>query len=131
MKQRRTHIALLTVVLGAIILAACDQGPQPTPTFSGTIKVGVAAPYTGDTADGGIQIWQGAQLAADQVNASGGILGKKVEIVPADDAADPKRAITVANTLVSDGIVAVVGHKDSGVSIPASAVYNAAGIVEI
>lgn len=114
-----------------VFLAACDSGPQPTPTYSGVIKVGVAAPYTGDTADGGIQIWQGAQLAADEVNAQGGILGKKIEIVPADDAANPAKAQQVAGSLVSQGVVAVVGHKDSGVSIPASAVYNAAGIVEI
>ena len=105
----------------AFALAGCDQGPQPTPTFSGVIKVGVAAPYTGDTADGGIQIWQGAELAANEVNAAGGLLGKKVEIVPADDAADPSKATTVAGNLVSQGVVAVVGHKDSGVSIPASA----------
>src|SRR3954469_22362060 len=113
MKHRRTHIALLTVVLSAIFLAACEQGPQPTPSFSGSIKVGVAAPYTGDTADGGIQIWQGAQLAADEINAKGGVMGKKVEIVPADDAANPANAEKVARGLVDQGVVAVVGHKDS------------------
>lgn len=124
--------ALRPLVLVSILaLAACDSGPQPTPTFTGVIKVGVASPYTGDTADGGIQIWQGAQLAADEVNAQGGILGKKIEIIPADDSADPAKAQQVASSLVSQGIVAVVGHKDSGVSIPASAVYHAAGIVEI
>ncbi|MDQ6695092.1 MAG: branched-chain amino acid ABC transporter substrate-binding protein, partial [Chloroflexota bacterium] len=115
-------------------LAACDSGgsaAKPTPTFSGTIKVGVASPYTGDTADGGIQIWQGAQLAADETNAAGGLLGKKVEIVPADDGANPARAESVARDLIGQGIVAVVGHKDSGVSIPASAIYHAAGIVEV
>ncbi len=114
-----------------LLLTACDTGPQPTPTFTGVIKVGVAAPYTGDTADGGIQIWQGAELAADEVNAQGGIMGKKIEIVPADDSADPNKAQSVANNLISQGIVAVVGHKDSGVSIPASAVYHAAGIVQV
>jgi len=122
---------LVLCLLVSFLLAACDQGPQPTPTFNGTIKIGVAAPYTGDTADGGIQIWQGAELAANEVNAAGGLLGKKVEIVPADDAADPSKATTVAGNLVSQGVVAVVGHKDSGVSIPASAVYHAAGIVEV
>jgi branched-chain amino acid transport system substrate-binding protein len=122
---------LVACVLVSFVLAACDQGPQPTPTFNGTIKVGVAAPYTGDTADGGIQIWQGAELAANEVNASGGILGKKVEIVPADDASDPSKAKSTATNLISQGVVAVVGHKDSGVSIPASAIYHAAGIVEV
>jgi branched-chain amino acid transport system substrate-binding protein len=116
-----------------LLVSSCDVsiGPKPTPSFTGSIKIGVAAPYTGDTADGGIQIWQGAQLAADEVNAAGGVLGKKIEIVPADDAANPAKAADVANKLVAQGIVAVVGHKDSGVSIPASAVYHAAGIVQI
>ncbi len=126
--RARFFVACLLV---SFVLAACDQGPQPTPTFNGTIKVGVAAPYTGDTADGGIQIWQGAELAANEVNAAGGILGKKVEIVPADDASDPNKAKSTATNLISQGVVAVVGHKDSGVSIPASAVYHAAGIVEV
>jgi branched-chain amino acid transport system substrate-binding protein len=121
--------ALLAVI--GLLLSACDTGGNPTPTFNGSVKIGVAAPYTGDTADGGIQIWQGAQLAADEVNAKGGILGKKIEIVPADDAASPDKAKEVANRLVAEGVVAVVGHKDSGVSIPASEVYHAAGIVQI
>ncbi|HST04848.1 MAG TPA: branched-chain amino acid ABC transporter substrate-binding protein [Chloroflexia bacterium] len=123
------YISGLTILV--LLMAGCDSSPQSTPTFTGVIKIGVASPYTGDTADGGIQIWQGAQLAADEVNAQGGILGKQVVIVPADDSADPNKAVSVANSLVSQGIVAVIGHKDSGVSIPASAVYHAAGIVEI
>ncbi len=122
---------IVFIVVAACLLAGCDAGVKPTPTFNGSIKIGVAAPYTGDTADGGIQIWQGAQLAADQMNADGGLLGKKIEIVPADDGANPNKATEVANKLISQGVVAVVGHKDSGVSIPASAVYHAAGIVEI
>jgi branched-chain amino acid transport system substrate-binding protein len=129
--SRKHPVIRLVLLVCFLALAACDSGPKPTPTFSGVIKVGVASPYTGDTADGGIQIWQGAQLAADEINAQGGLLGKKVEIVPADDSADPSKAQAVAQGLVSQGIVAVIGHKDSGVSIPASAVYHAAGIVEI
>jgi len=131
MKTRRYRLLAALILIASFALSACDQGPQPTPSFTGVIKVGVAAPYTGDTADGGIQIWQGAQLAADEVNAAGGVLGKKIEIVPADDAADPSKATSVADSLISQGVVAVVGHKDSGVSIPASAVYHQAGIVQI
>lgn len=133
LNQRRFHPASLLLAV-ALVLAACDAGTpaaRPTPSFTGSVKVGVASPYTGDTADGGIQILQGAQLAADEINAQGGIGGKKIEIVPADDAANPAKAQEIANKLVADGVVAVVGHKDSGVSIPASEIYNAAGIVQI
>lgn len=125
---------LSLLIIAAILLCSCDFGSigaKATPSFTGSIKIGVAAPYTGDTADGGLQILQGAQLAADEVNANGGILGKKIEIVQADDAANPDKAQDVARRLIAEGVVAVVGHKDSGVSIPASAIYNAAGIVEI
>jgi branched-chain amino acid transport system substrate-binding protein len=122
---------LLTLVLSLTLLSACDSGAKPTPTFTGTVKIGVAAPYTGDTADGGIQIWQGAQLAVDQVNANGGILGNKIELVALDDAANATKGKTVANELVSQGVVAVVGHKDSGVSIPASEIYHQNNIVQI
>ena len=132
--SNRLARTLALLVVAAMLLSSCDfgaVGAKPTPSFTGSIKIGVAAPYTGDTADGGLQILQGAQLAADEVNANGGILGKKIEIVQADDAANPDKAQDVAKRLVADGVVAVVGHKDSGVSIPASQIYNAAGIVEI
>src|SRR5215210_7731126 len=129
--RNKSAPCLALVLLVSLLLSACDAGTKPPPTFNGTIKIGVAAPYTGDTADGGIQIWQGAQLAAEETNANGGIMGKKIEVVPADDAASPDKAKEVANKLVADGVVAVVGHKDSGVSIPASAVYHAANIVQI
>lgn len=130
---RRIKITAAALLV-ALPLAACDAGassPQPTPTFNGSIKVGVSAPYTGDTADGGIQIWQGAQLAVDEINAKGGVLGKKIDLVVEDDAASPATAQAVAKKLVDAGVVAVVGHKDSGVSIPASQVYHAAGVIQI
>ncbi|MEO6457944.1 MAG: branched-chain amino acid ABC transporter substrate-binding protein, partial [Chloroflexia bacterium] len=120
---------MATTALG--LLAACDPGTRPAPTFNGVVKIGVAAPYTGDTADGGIQIWQGVELAVEEANAAGGILGKKIEVVPADDGASADKAKQVATKLIADGVVAVVGHKDSGVSIPASEVYHAANIVQI
>jgi branched-chain amino acid transport system substrate-binding protein len=133
-QRRNSPNRILLLSMAALLLTSCDlggPGAQSTPTFTGTIKIGVAAPYTGDTADGGIQILQGAQLAAAEVNAAGGIMGKKIEIVPADDGASSQKAKEVANGLIAQGIVAVVGHKDSGVSIPASEVYHAAGIVQI
>jgi branched-chain amino acid transport system substrate-binding protein len=124
---------LIVWLVVALVLAGCDGGsaPRPTPTFTGTVRIGVAAPYTGDTADGGIQILQGAQLAADEANANGGILGNRIEIVSVDDEANSNKATAVASQLLESNVVAVVGHKDSGVSIPASEVYNRAGILQI
>lgn len=132
-KIKNSKLRITYFLLLALTLVACDvgTGPRPTPNFTGTVRIGVAAPYTGDTADGGIQILQGAQLAADEVNANGGVLGNKIEIVSADDQASASKAEAVANQLLQSNIVAVVGHKDSGVSIPASVLYNRAGILQI
>jgi branched-chain amino acid transport system substrate-binding protein len=128
------------LLLLAVMLAGCDAGTTPTDpgrdltpssSLNGEIKIGTAAPFTGDTADGGIQIRQGAELAAAEWNAKGGLLGRKITIVAADDQASTSQAAPVANKLISSQVVAVVGHKDSGLSIPASAVYNQAGIVMV
>jgi len=127
-------------LIGLVLLAGCDTTPAtpdpgqaltPTGNLNGELKIGAAAPFTGDTADGGIQIWQGAELAAAEWNAKSGLLGKRITIVAADDQASPTQAVQVATQLIADQVVAVIGHKDSGLSIPASAVYNKAGIVMV
>jgi len=95
------------------------------------ITVGVAGPLTGSNAAFGTQLKTGADLAVSDINAAGGLLGKKLVLVPADDACDPKQAVTAANTLVTAGVVMVDGHFCSSSSIPAAAVYTDAGVIEI
>ena len=95
------------------------------------IKIGVAGPLTGSNAAFGTQLKTGADLAVSDINAAGGVLGQKLTLIAADDACDPKQAVTAANTLVTDGVVMVDGHFCSSSSIPASAVYTDAGIVQI
>lgn len=97
-----------------------------------TIKIGVAGPMTGANATFGEQIWTGATTYIDQVNAAGGIDGKQVELVKGDDACEPKQAVAVANRFVDqDKVVAVVGHFCSSSTIPASEIYNDAGLVTV
>jgi branched-chain amino acid transport system substrate-binding protein len=95
------------------------------------IKIGVAGPLTGTNAAFGTQLKTGADLAVSDINKAGGIMGQKVTEIAVDDACDPKQAVTAANTLVTDGVSMVDGHFCSSSSIPASAVYTDAGIVEI
>ncbi len=95
------------------------------------IKIGVAGPLTGSNAAFGQQLQTGADLAIADINAHGGVLGQKLQEVTADDACDPKQAVSAANTLVTDGVVMVDGHFCSSSSIPAAAVYTDAGIIEI
>ncbi|AOY92911.1 branched chain amino acid ABC transporter substrate-binding protein [Cupriavidus sp. USMAA2-4] len=98
------------------------------------VKIGHAAPLTGGIAHLGKDNENGARLAVEEVNAKGlEIGGKKIklELVGEDDAADPKTGTAVAQKLVDEKVVAVVGHLNSGVSIPASKIYSDAGIVQI
>lgn len=95
------------------------------------VLVGVAGPITGPNAAFGAQLQKGAEQAAADINAAGGINGEQIKVSVGDDVSDPKQGISVANKFVGDGIKFVVGHFNSGVSIPASEVYAENGIVEI
>jgi branched-chain amino acid transport system substrate-binding protein len=92
------------------------------------IKIGIAGPMTGDQAKMGMDFKNGATLAVEEWNSKGGILGKKIELVISDDQHDPKQAVSIANKMINDGVVGVIGHFNSSCSIPASDVYHRAGI---
>jgi branched-chain amino acid transport system substrate-binding protein len=99
-----------------------------------TVKIGHVAPLTGEIAHLGKDNENGARLAIEEINAKGlTIDGQKItlQLDSQDDAADPRTATQVAQKLVDDKVVAVVGHLNSGTSIPASKIYSDAGIVQI
>jgi branched-chain amino acid transport system substrate-binding protein len=99
-----------------------------------TVKIGSAAPLTGAIAHLGQDQANGVILAIEEINKSGlTIGGQKVTLVidSQDDAADPRTGTQIAQKLVDDGVVAVVGHLNSGVSIPSSKIYNDAGVTMI
>ncbi|HEY1543505.1 MAG TPA: ABC transporter substrate-binding protein, partial [Xanthobacteraceae bacterium] len=95
------------------------------------LKIGVAGPMTGGNATFGAQLKQGSEQAVEDINKAGGILGQKLVIEIGDDRADPKEGVSVANKFAGDGVKFVIGHFNSGVTIPASEVYQENGIVEI
>ena len=99
------------------------------------VKIGSGAPKTGGIAHLGKDSENGVALAIQEINGKGGLTigGKKVKLamVGEDDAADPKQGPIVAQKLVDAGVVGVVGHFNSGVSIPASSVYANAGLVQV
>jgi branched-chain amino acid transport system substrate-binding protein len=92
------------------------------------IKIGIAGPMTGDQAKMGMDFKNGVSLAVEEWNNRGGVLGKKIEVLISDDQHDPKQAVSVANKMVNEGVVGVIGHFNSSCSFPASDVYNRAGI---
>jgi branched-chain amino acid transport system substrate-binding protein len=95
------------------------------------VLIGVSAAMTGRLAWIGEQGQRGAEMAVADINAAGGVLGQQVRLIAVDDFCDPGQAVAAAQKLVADGVVLVVGHYCSGASIPASKVYEAAGVLQI
>ena len=99
-----------------------------------TVLIGLAGPLTGPSARIGKDLENGARLAIDQANAKHPkINGEAVtfKLVSEDDQSDPRTAVTVAQRLVDEGVVGVVGHWNTGTSIPAARVYHDAGIAQV
>ncbi|ODP31736.1 branched chain amino acid ABC transporter substrate-binding protein [Pandoraea sp. ISTKB] len=116
-------------LLSAFACAASAQSAAPV-----VVKIGHAAALTGGIAHVGKDSENGARLAIEEINAKGLTIGGKpvrLELDSQDDAGDPRTATQIAQKLVDDNVVAVVGHLTSGTSIPASRIYNDANVVQI
>jgi branched-chain amino acid transport system substrate-binding protein len=121
------RFAGLMAVLGvAAIAASCGGGEEDKST-----PVAVVGPITGQYASFGAQMKNGGELAVEDINAAGGVLGKKLDLEFGDDACDPKQAVAVANQMTGNNVALVAGHYCSGSSIPASKVYAEANMVQI
>jgi branched-chain amino acid transport system substrate-binding protein len=117
----RRSIAAAIVVLAAVIGFPAHA----------EVVVGFSAAMTGRLAWIGEQGQRGTEMAVADTNATGGVLGQQMRLITADDFCDPEQAVAAAQKLVDDGTVLVVGHMCSGASIPASKVYEAAGVLQI
>jgi branched-chain amino acid transport system substrate-binding protein len=102
-----------------------------TGSAAAQVKFGVGGPITGPNAATGAQMKNGVEQAAADINAAGGTLGQKVTVEYGDDVSDPKQGVSVANNFAADGVKFVIGHYNSGVTIPASTVYEENSIVQI
>ncbi len=116
-------LLLTGIALGAVMAFSGVASAQ--------IKLGVAGPITGPNAAFGAQLKNGVDQAVADINAKGGVLGQKITVSVGDDVSDPKQGVSVANKFVGDGVKWVVGHFNSGVTMPASEVYQENGIVMV
>ncbi|MBX6368185.1 MAG: branched-chain amino acid ABC transporter substrate-binding protein [Rhodospirillales bacterium] len=114
------------LVGAALVSAALSSAPA-----GAEVKVALIGPITGQYAIFGDQMKRGAEYMVEQLNKSGGLAGEKVVLEVGDDACDPRQAVAVANQMAARGVAVVIGHYCSGSSIPASAVYNENGILQI
>src|SRR5689334_9190122 len=130
--SKSTTLARRIAAIGILgTLAAVSIGAADADEL---VKIGEAAPVTGPASYLGKDTENGARLAVEEINQAGLVIGgKKVTLVfdAQDDAGDPRQATQVAQMLVDDKVAAVVGHMQSGSTIPASKIYNDAGITQV
>ena len=122
------------IVLFALLATACGKKESAENSNEITIKIGSVSPLTGPQSHLGKDNENGARLAVDEANQQNIMIGGKKArfvLISEDDGADPKTATAVAQKLVDQKINGVVGHLNSGTSIPASKIYFDAGIPEI
>lgn len=113
-------IFLALMLISATVVQAAD-----------TIKIGIAGAHSGDLASYGLPTVKAAQLVVKDINAKGGIAGKKVELIIQDDACKPEMATNAATKLVSAKVNAVIGHICSGATKAALRTYKDAKIIVI
>jgi branched-chain amino acid transport system substrate-binding protein len=115
----------------ALGLAACSSAAAAGPSAGDTVYFGVSSATTGQYAQYGQQFKEAFDLAVEQVNANGGINGKKVALKYEDSQSDPKQSVTVAQKFVGDNDVSLVfGDYSSAASIPASPIYTAGKLLQ-
>lgn len=130
--RRRTRLLHVVVAAGVLALTAgCSgglAGGGSEDSGDGPIKLGMLAPFSGSESAFGSYMQNGAQLAVDEINAAGGVLGRDLELVVEDDACDATTAVAGANKLVTEGVVGSVGGYCSGATLPTLPIFDEAGI---
>ncbi|WP_082717657.1 MULTISPECIES: branched-chain amino acid ABC transporter substrate-binding protein [Burkholderia] len=114
--------------------AQANPPAQPAQSVPQTVLIGLAAPLTGPSARIGKDLQNGAQLALDDANSRHPTVGGRpvvYKLVAVDDQSDPRTAVTVGQQLVERRVIGVVGHWNTGCSVPASRIYRDAGIAQI
>ena len=121
MKKMLPKIAASVALCSALVTAS---------SAADVIKIGVQAPITGKYANEGQSIDNGVRLVVDQVNAKGGVLGKKIEVVSCDDEGTAQKAAICARKLVNEGVMAVIGSYTSGATEAAQTTYYRSSVLQ-
>jgi branched-chain amino acid transport system substrate-binding protein len=124
MKNLAALLGWAFLVAGMLGLTGCQEKAE-------TVRIGLAGVQTGQDGQIGTPIIFGAQIAIEEWNACGGVLGKMIEPVIRDDEGKPAQAVAVANELVSQEVAGVIGHFNSGCTLPASEIYHAAKVLQL
>jgi branched-chain amino acid transport system substrate-binding protein len=125
--KRIFSLAFILVLTLSMALVACQQKPAEPQT----IQIGLQAPLTGDFAAEGQWAKQSVEVAQELINKKGGVLGKQIEIIVADDASNPKDSALAAQKLISQGLKEVIASYGSSVTAPAADLYDANKVVSV
>ncbi len=120
------HRALTKAVCSvvAVVVATWGVGAQAQTPAPPTLKVGVIGPFSGASADFGVPMLNGIQQAADEINAVGGYLGRKIELVKKDDQANPDVGVKMSQELIAEKVVATLGFCNTGVAAKSLDIYQ-------
>lgn len=131
----KTHSTSLTLIASAALALLGSAAMQAQAAdAAAVVKIGHVAPTSGQSAHLGRDNEDGARMALDELNAKGVVLGGRkvrLELLAEDDGADPKQGTAAAQKLVDAKVAGVIGHLNSGTTLPASTLYSTAGIPQI
>ena len=114
----------LLPLFAGLFLGASASAQTAAPPVANTLKIGVIGPFTGASADFGIPMLNGIEQAVDEINAVGGYLGRKLEIVRKDDQASPDVGVKLSQELVADKVAATIGFCNTGVAAKSLEIYQ-------
>lgn len=132
MKFRKITALLVLATFVILLVVACSKKDEATSAKGGgdTIKIGFMGALTGDVAMFGKPTLEGMRIAADEINASGGVIGKKIEIIDTDNRGDKQEGASVAQKLINrDKVVAILGDPTTGISKVVAPIAQKAGVV--
>ena len=125
--QRISGMLVLPLAAGLFIAASADA-QTTAPPAANTLKIGVIGPFTGGSADFGLPMLHGIEQAVDEINAVGGYLGRKLELVRKDDQASPDMGVKLSQELVADKVLATIGFCNTGVAAKSLEIYQNANL---
>lgn len=126
---KRSMTFMLSIVLCGLLLTGCGGGSQAPAANKGDIKLGVIAPLSGAGTSYGIGIKQGAEMAVDEINAAGGINGRKIKMITVDDATNPAESVTAIKRLIEhENVDVIVGGWGSSQVLAGQPVVEKAGV---
>ena len=123
-RLNRSGCAWWSLLVAAAFVGVSATAQTVVPPAANTLKIGVIGPFTGASADFGMPMLNGIEQAVDEINAVGGYLGRKIELVRKDDQANPDLGVKLSQELVAEKVIASIGFCNTGVAAKSLEIYQ-------